>query len=120
MYGSVNEEQERSINMDWDGHQNSPQLSTPDVAWDEFSNDKDSRVFYEGVMYRIDAIRLRVQNTKILHDYDNYHMALDDYGYTTYRAGSGAAGFENKMNELKQFFVSRGNKKPPTENPVVE
>ena len=24
LYGSVNEEQERSINMDWDGHQNSP------------------------------------------------------------------------------------------------
>ena len=120
MYGSVNEEQERSINMDWDGHQNSPQLSTPDVAWDEFSNDKDSRVFYEGVMYRIDAIRLRVQNTKMLHDYDNYQMSLHDYGYTTYRAGSGAPGFENKMNELKQFFVSRGNKKPPTENPVGE
>lgn len=115
LYGSVNEQHKLFINKDWDYHQNSPQLSTPDVAWDEFSNDKDSRVFYEGVMYRIDAIRLRVQNTKILHDYDNYQAALDDYAYTNYKAGANLPGFETKRNELKQFFMPRQKNKPPTE-----
>ena len=116
LYGSVNEQHKLFINKDWDYRQNSPQLSTSDVDWDEFSNDKDSRAFYEGIMDRVASLSLRVQNTKILHDYDNYQAALDDYAYTNYKAGANLPGYETKRNELKQFFMPRQNKKPPTEN----
>lgn len=102
-------------NKDWDFHQESPELSSPDVEWDEFGNDKDSRLFYEGIMNRLAALELRVQNSKILHDYDNYQAALDDYAYTSYKAGANIPGFETKRNELKQFFLPRNKTKPPTE-----
>lgn len=113
--GSVNEQHKLFINKDWDYRQNSPQLSTPDVEWDEFGNDKDSRAFYEGIMDRIASLSLRIQNTKILHDYDNYQAALDDYAYTNYKAGANLPGYETKRNELKQFFMPRQKNKPPTE-----
>ena len=114
LYGSVNEQHKLFVNKDWDYRQNSPQLSTPDVDWDEFINDKDSRAFYEGIMDRIESLSLRIQNTKILHDYDNYQAALDDYAYTNYKAGANLPGFESKRNDLKQFFMPRQKNKPPT------
>ena len=114
LYGSVNEQHKLFINKDWDYRQNSPQLSTSDVDWDEFSNDKDSRAFYEGIMDRVASLSLRIQNTKILHDYDNYQAALDDYAYTNYISGSNLPGYETKRNELKQFFMPRQKNKPPT------
>ena len=119
-YGSVNEQNKLLVNKVSDFRNNSPQLSDPEIDWTEFGLDYSSRLFLENAWNRIQALQERMRDAKILHDYDNYQMSLHDYGYTTSRAGSGAAGFENKMNELKQFFVSRGNKKPPTENPVVE
>ena len=114
LYGSVNEQHKLFINKDYDFHQDSPQLSSSDVDWDEFALDKDSRLFKEGVMTRLDALQLRVQNSKILHDYDNYQAALDDYAYTSYKAGANLPGFETKYNELKQFFMPRNKNKTPT------
>lgn len=116
LYGSVNEQHKLFINKGWAFHQDSPELSSPDVEWKEFESDKDSRLFYEGVMNRLASLELRVQNTKILHDYDNYQAALDDYSYTSYKAGANIPGFETKRNELKQFFMPRQKNNPPTEN----
>lgn len=115
LYGSVNEQHKLFINKTFDFQQESPELSSLDVEWVEFGNDKDSRLFYEGVMNRLAALELRVQNSKILHDYDNYQAALDDYSYTSYKAGANIPGFETKRNELKQFFLQRNKTKPPTE-----
>ena len=114
LYGSVNEQHKLFINKDYDFHQDSPELSSSDVDWDEFALDKESRLFKEGVMTRLDALQLRVQNSKIMHDYDNYQAALDDYAYTSYKAGANLPGFETKYNELKQFFMPRNKNKPPT------
>lgn len=119
-YGSVNEQNKLLVNKVSDFRNSSPRLSDPEIDWTEFELDYSSRIFLENAFNRVQALQERIRDAKILHDFDNYQMSLNDYGYTTYRAGSGGAGFENKMNELKQFFASRGNKKPPTENPVVE
>ena len=116
LYGSVNEQHKLFINKDWDYRHNSPELSSPDGDWEEFEKDKDSRSFYEGITYRIDAIALLLKNTKILHDYDNYQAALDDYAYCNYKAGAHKPGFETKRDELKQFFLPRAKKNRPTEN----
>lgn len=115
LYGSVNEQHKLLINKSYEFHQNSPELSSPDVEWDEFGKDKDSRLFHEGIMDRLASLGLRVQNSKILHDYDNYQAALDDYAYTSYKAGANIPGFETKRNELKQFFMPRQKNQPPPE-----
>ena len=117
-YGSVNEQNKLLINKVWDYRQNSPNLSQPDLDWAEFENDLKSRQFIENITHRVAAIVERLRNSKILHDYDNYQAALDDYAYTSYKAGSNAAGYETKMNELKQFFPRSGKRSAPA--PEVE
>lgn len=117
-YGSVNEQNKLLINKVWDYRQNSPHLSQPDLDWVEFEKDMTSRQFIENISHRVAALDERLKNSKILHDYDNYQTALDDYAYTNYKAGSSAPGYETKMNELKQFFPRSG--KRPANDPVVE
>ena len=112
-YGSVNEQNKLLINKVWDYRQNSPHLSQPDLDWAEFENDLKSRQFIENITHRVAAIVERLRNSKILHDYDNYQAALDDYAYTNYKAGSNAPGYETKINELKQFFPRSGKRSAP-------
>ena len=109
-YGSVNEQNKLLINKVWDYRQNCPHLSQPDLDWVEFEKDMTSRQFIENITHRVAAIDERLKNSKILHDYDNYQAALDDYAYTNYKAGSNAPGYETKMNELKQFFPRSGKR----------
>ena len=107
-YGSVNEQNKLLINKVWDYRQNSPNLSSPDLDWDEFEKDYNSRQVMENLQHRLDALAERIKNAKILHDYDNYQSALDDYAYTNYKAGSQSPGYETKRAELKQFFARSG------------
>ena len=120
IYGSINEQNKLLVNKVWDYRQNMPNLSVPDLDWTEFENDYKSRLVMENLENRLGALQEKIKNTKILHDHDNYQSALEDYAYTVYRAGSQVAGYETKMNELKQFFLSRGNRKPPGEQPSGE
>jgi len=117
-YGSINEQNKLLVNKVKDFRTNRAELSATDVDWDEFGLDYGSRGTYENLIARLESLAIKLRNAKILHDYDNYQAALEDYSYTAYRAGSGADGFENKMNELKQFFNRSGKTappKPPTE-----
>lgn len=111
-YGRVNEQNKLFINKVNDFYQTSPQLKSPDVDWEEFGKDLKSRQFLEGVINRLESLSARASNAKILHDYDNYHEALQDYAYTSFRANSKAVGYEQKHKELKQFFgKAKRNKK---------
>jgi len=114
-YGSVNEQNKLLVNKVSDFRNNSPQLSDPEIDWTEFGLDYSSRLFLENAWNRIQALQERMRDAKILHDYDNYQSALNDYACTTYKAGSNAAGFQTKMNELKQFFGKRIKNTPPVE-----
>lgn len=104
-YGSINEQNKPLVNKAIDYRNTSPNLSSPDVDWDEFAKDAASRAYYEGLINRLEVLMTKLKNVKTLHDYDNYQAALQDYAYTAYRAGSGAQGFEQKQNEMKQFFA---------------
>ena len=121
-YGSVNEQNKLLVNKVWDFRQSSPNLSLPDLDWSEFENDYQSRQLMESIQNRLGALQERIKNTKILHDYDNFQSALEDYAYTSYKAGSQAPGYETKMLELKQFFNRAGKGKqnpfPNEENPI--
>ena len=117
-YGSINEQNKLLVNKVKDFRQSNPNLSVSDVDWDEFDKDFASRNLFESLINRLNALLIKLQGAKILHDYDNYQAALDDYAYTTYRAATGADGYENKYNELKQFFGrTTKNFNPPTPNP---
>ena len=114
-YGSINEQNKLLVNKVKDFRQSNPNLSVSDVDWDEFDKDFASRNVFESLINRLNALVIKLQGAKILHDYDNYQAALDDYAYTTYRAATGADGYENKYNELKQFFGrTTKNFNPPT------
>ena len=116
-YGSINEQNKLLVNKVKDFRQSNPNLSVSDVDWDEFDKDFASRNVFESLLNRLNALVIKLQGAKILHDYDNYQAALDDYAYTTYRAATGADGYENKYNELKQFFGrTTKNFNPPTPN----
>lgn len=111
-YGSINEQNKLMVAKVNDFYINQPQLGAPEVDWDEFAKDFESRKNIENMINRLEAITQNLKNAKILHDFDNYQAALTDYSYSTYKAGSASAGYETKHTELKQFFSNRSNMNP--------
>lgn len=107
-YGSINEQNKLIVNKALAYRTNQPNLSSADVDWEEFQKDFDSRTFIEATITRLQAVLEGLNNNKILHDFDNYQAALTDYGYSQYKAGTKAAGFETKVTEMAQFFNRTG------------
>ena len=112
-YGSISEQNKLLVNKVFDFAQNQPDLLSPDVDWEEFKKDYASRTFIEGFVARMQKLMDGLTNAKTLHDFDNYHAALDEYSYTGYKAHTATPGYENKMNELKQFFSRTKATKQP-------
>lgn len=108
-YGSINEQNKLLVNKVRDYRANQPQLSSPDVDWNEFDSDFISRAFLEGCADRLKSLVYRLQSTKIMHDHDNYQDALADYAYSQYKKGAGEPGYTEKVAELKQFFNRANN-----------
>jgi hypothetical protein len=107
-YGSINEQNKLLVNKTRDMHENTPNLSSPEVDWTEFESDYQARLFYETRAQRLMSLAYRMISTKILHDYDNYQDALTDYAYAQYKKGAGEPGYTEKVAELKQFFPKSG------------
>ncbi|WP_050009600.1 hypothetical protein [Flavobacterium sp. B17] len=103
-YGLINEQNKLFVNKVRDYKVNQPQLSADDVNWEEFENDYQARVFLETRKEKLASLVYQMESTKILHDYDNYNDALDDYAYSQYKKGREVIGFAEKVAELKQFF----------------
>ena len=112
-YGSINEQNKLIVNKALAYRTNQPNLSSADVDWEEFQNDFDSRTFIEATITRLQAVLEGLNNNKILHDFDNHQSALTDYGYSQYKAGTKAAGFETKVAEMAQFFNRTGTTTTP-------
>lgn len=113
-YGSVNEQNKLVVNKARDYHQNQPALSTPDVDWTEFESDYEARLFLENCIKRLKALIYMLEGTKIIHDYDNFQDALQDYSYAQYKKGTGADGYAAKVEEFKQFFLRTPKTKSPS------
>jgi len=107
-YGSINEQNKLIVNKVKDYRSSQPNLSSPDVDWAEFQNDFDSRDFLQATILRLQNLIDGLSNNKILHDFDNYQAALTDYDYSKYKAATKVSGFENKVNEMGQFFNRTG------------
>ena len=111
-YGSVNEQNKLIINKVKDFRDSQPALSSPDVDWDEFLNDHDTRAFLQTTMQRLQSLIDGLANAKILHDWDNYQAALTDYDFAKYKVTTNAIGYQTKVAELAQFFTG-GPTTPP-------
>lgn len=103
-YGSINEQNKLVVNKVKDYRDSQPQLSSPDVDWDEFANDYATRSILESSIEVLKELMRGLENAKILHDWDNYQAALSDYEYTKYKDSVGATGYHTKSLEIKQFF----------------
>ncbi|KQR92612.1 hypothetical protein ASG01_11955 [Chryseobacterium sp. Leaf180] len=113
-YGSINEQNKLLVNKVYDYNKSQPNLSVSDIDWVEFEKDYSSRKNLEGLISRLENLLSRLRDAKVLHDYDNYQAALDDYSYTVYKAGSQAPGFQTKYNDMKQFFSRTPKPDPET------
>jgi len=109
-YGRVDEQNKLFINKVHDFATQQTNLRTMDVDWDEFEKDFKSRAVLENIISRLNNLSIRANNSKIFHDFDNYQDALADYAYTQFRANSKMVGFEDKYNELRQFFTKSKRK----------
>ena len=107
-YGSINEQNKLLVNKVNDYRITSPQLSSPEVEWEEFGKDYDSRSFLQSLTNTLTELSRGLDNAKILHDWDNYQASLIDYQYAVYRNDSGSTGFHTKVEEIKQFFPHTG------------
>ncbi len=112
-YGSINEQNKLIVNKVKDYRDNDPELSSPEVDWNEFDNDYESRSFLQSTINSLTELSRGLENAKILHDWDNYQASLVDYQYTVYRNDSGSTGFHTKVEEIRQFFPRGGNAKKP-------
>lgn len=112
-YGSVNEQNKLFINKVYDFANSQPELRSPDVDWEEFTKDFNTRKLCENVLNRLDNTMQNLRNRKILGDYDNLQDGLTDYAFTNYKAGTKAVGYEEKQKEYKQFFAKNKKKTPP-------
>lgn len=112
-YGSVNEQNKLVVNKARDYRQSDPDLSAPNVDWDEFERDYQARVAIERWINDFQAMIDALKSTKIMHDYDNYQDALKDYDYSQYQHGAGEDGYSAKVAEFKQFFTKSGKNIPP-------
>jgi len=111
-YGSVNEANKLFINKVFDFSRTQQDMCSPDVDWAEFAADHHDRTFFETRMARLSAVMERMENNKILLDFDNYQNALMDYSFTKYKKDTDKPGFVSKYETLRQFFVSGSTRKP--------
>ncbi len=114
-YGSINEQNKLIVNKVKDYRMSQPTMSSPDVDWEEFDNDFESRAFLQNTISRLQNIINGLSNNKILHDFDNYQAALTDYDFSKYKNATKAAGYETKVNEMAQFFNRTGTTNTPAE-----
>lgn len=98
------------IDKVYDFHKNQPNLSSPDIDWEEFEADYNARHFLESRSGFLSSIARRFETTKIMHDSDNYEDALKDYSYSKYKNDNYEDGYSVKVDQIRQFFARTGVK----------
>jgi len=112
-YGSINEQNKLFVNKVNDVHSSHPQFDTAKVNWAEFTSDFAIRKELENIISQLQSIVEQLDDTKILHDNDNYQQALSQYGYISYLAGENEPGTTTIKEEMAQFFNRTGTSVTP-------
>lgn len=107
-YGSINEQHKLLVNKVNDVHASHPQFDSAKVDWAEFSADFAIRSALEKFISRLQSLSEQFDDTKILHDNDNYQQALDQYSYISYLADQNEPGITTVKEDIAQFFPRNG------------
>lgn len=92
-----------------------PDLVPNFVNSDEFERDYRAREVIEEMIQKLDLIKHKLSDTKILLDHDNYQDTMAFYRAVRYYAAEQQQGAIPIYEELKQFFP-HGKKKEEEES----
>jgi hypothetical protein len=107
-YGSINEQNKLMVNKVNDIHNSHPQFDSAKVDWAEFSADFAIRAILEKIVSRLQSLVEQFDDTKILHDNDNYQQALAQYSYISFLADQNEPGITTIKEDVAQFFNRTG------------
>lgn len=107
-YGSINEQNKLMVNKVNEVHSSHPQFDSSKVDWAEFSNDFAIRASLEKIVSRLQGLAEQFDDTKVLHDNDNYRQALDQYSYISFLADQNEPGITTVKEDIAQFFNRTG------------
>ncbi|MDQ2180754.1 hypothetical protein [Marinifilum sp. D714] len=110
-YGAINETNKLLVNKAKVIMEENPKYIPAFVNMDEFGNDFNAREDIEGMIRKLDQIRLKLNDTKILLDNDNYNDAMAFYRSVRYFAKEHDQEAMPLYDELKQFFPNHSNQK---------
>jgi len=111
-YGKIGDQKRLFIDKVRDLQKSQTDLSSPDVDWEEFEADYQTRQYAAQKLRQLESVATLLLSIRILHDHDNLKDALRDYSYSCYKNNYGnQTGYENKIDLLKGFFPKTGKKK---------
>lgn len=112
-YGKVGEKKKQLIELVRDYHAEHPEISSPDVDWEGFEMDYQTRQYAEQKLAQFKQMHEMLLNIKIIADYQNYNDVLADYGFATYKIKHNVESepLEQKIETLKVLFPKTGKGK---------
>lgn len=87
----------------------SPELSSPDVNWEQLDHYTKLCKNLEEFQFRIKEISEGLQGRILTLNFDNYREALKDYSFSKYKAKSSANKMEflEKVDDISQHFPGK-------------
>ncbi|TCN72879.1 hypothetical protein [Acetobacteroides hydrogenigenes] len=81
-----------------------PQLNSPLIDWSEFASDNLAGSTIGGWVSRINAVAYKLESAKMMHEFDNYNDAIDQYAHLQYLTRNNVQGASEAYNQLRGHF----------------
>lgn len=81
-----------------------PELKSPLIDWDDFTSDNNASNVLETMITRLNSLVYKLESAKMLHDYDNYNDAIDQYSHLDYLSRNNVQGAAESHRILKEHF----------------
>lgn len=118
VYGSIQDANKLMVNKSLFYMEQNPDIVPKFVDINEFKRDYEARDTIEQAIRRLDAIKRKLEDTKILLDYDNYQDVMAFYRAVRYLAKEQEEYAIHVYEELKTYFP--GNRTSNSENEETE
>lgn len=81
-----------------------PQLCSTLIDWNEFNTDNMASNTLKEWISRLNAIVYKLESAKMMHDYDNYNDAIDQYAHLQYLSRNNVQGANEAYSQLRSHF----------------
>lgn len=95
-----------------------PSLKSEHINWTDFESDLTASRALNGWIERTQSILYKLESAKLMHDYDNYMDAIDEYSHLEYLTRNGVQTAAEAHNSLKIHFKRAKSDKKKTEEPA--